>query len=115
MPREAKLFDASSGSVVRGFLKFSANIPPRWIQNAKASRKRFEPEIARAFGDLKHLRKTRPNARVTIETAVKEFTYYITAYGVPQSNVLRIVEIPDDTVPSAWAPQVTALSSRARC
>ena len=72
MPREAKLFDASSGSVVRGFLKFSANIPPRWIQNAKVSRKRLEPEIARAFGDLKRLRKTRPNARVTIETAVKE-------------------------------------------
>jgi Peptidase family M1 domain/TPR repeat len=46
------------------------------------------------------------------ETAVKEFTYYITAYGVPPSNVLRIVEIPDDTVPSAWAPQVVALSSR---
>lgn len=46
------------------------------------------------------------------ETAVKEFTYYITAYGVPPSNVLRIVEIPDDTVPSAWAPQVVAISSR---
>jgi len=46
------------------------------------------------------------------ETAVKEFTYYITAYGVPPSNVLHIVEIPDDTVPSAWAPQLVALSSR---
>ena len=28
MPREAKLFDSSSGSVSRGFLKFRANIPP---------------------------------------------------------------------------------------
>ena len=46
------------------------------------------------------------------ETAVKEFTYFITAYGVPPSNVLRIVEIPDDTVPSAWAPQLVALSGR---
>jgi hypothetical protein len=46
------------------------------------------------------------------ETAIKAFTYYITAYGVPPSNILRIVEIPDDTVPSAWAPQLTALSSR---
>jgi tetratricopeptide (TPR) repeat protein len=51
-------------------------------------------------------------ASVYAETAVKEFTYYITAYGVPPSNVLRIVEIPDDTVPSAWAPQLVALSSR---
>ena len=46
------------------------------------------------------------------ETAVKEFTYYITAYGVPPSNVLRIVELPDDTVPSGWAPQLVALSGR---
>jgi hypothetical protein len=50
MPRQARLFDASSGSVVRGFLKFSANIPPRWIKNARASRKRLEPEIVRIFG-----------------------------------------------------------------
>ncbi|PYV64884.1 MAG: peptidase M1, partial [Acidobacteria bacterium] len=47
------------------------------------------------------------------ETAVKEFTYFITLYGVPASNVLRVVEMPDDTVPSAWAPEFAALASRA--
>jgi len=72
MPREAKLFVSSSGSVVRGFLKFRANIPPRWIQNAKNSRKRVEPEVARAFDTLKRLRKARPNARVTIRNASKD-------------------------------------------
>src|SRR5215475_7962353 len=46
------------------------------------------------------------------ETAVKEFTYFITLYGVPPSNVLRVVELPDDTVPSAWAPEVAALAGR---
>jgi tetratricopeptide (TPR) repeat protein len=46
------------------------------------------------------------------ETAVKEFTYFITLYGPPASNVLRIVELPDDTVPSAWAPELAALASR---
>ncbi len=46
------------------------------------------------------------------QTAVKEFTYFITLYGVPPSNVLRIVELPDDTVPSAWAPEIAALASR---
>jgi hypothetical protein len=40
MPREAKLFASSAGSVVRAFLKFRANMPPRWIKNARASRKR---------------------------------------------------------------------------
>ena len=46
------------------------------------------------------------------ETAVKEFTYFITLYGPPASNVLRVVELPDDTVPSAWAPEVAALAGR---
>ncbi len=46
------------------------------------------------------------------ETAVKEFTYFITLYGPPSGNVLRIVELPDDTVPSSWAPQIAALASR---
>src|SRR5204862_5171278 len=46
------------------------------------------------------------------ETVVKEFTYFITLYGPPSSNVLRVVELPDDTVPSAWAPQLAALAGR---
>jgi tetratricopeptide (TPR) repeat protein len=46
------------------------------------------------------------------ETAVKEFTYFITLYGPLPSNVLRVVELPDDTVPSAWSPEVVALASR---
>ncbi len=46
-------------------------------------------------------------------TAVKEFTYFVTQYGVAPSTHLKIVEIPDDTVPSAWAPEIAAISSRA--
>jgi hypothetical protein len=46
------------------------------------------------------------------ETAVKEYTYYITLYGPLPTNVINIVEIPDDTVPAAWAPQIAAISSR---
>ena len=46
-------------------------------------------------------------------TAVKEFTYFVTQYGVAPSTRMKIVEIPDDTVPTAWAPEIAALSSRA--
>ncbi|HEX3352080.1 MAG TPA: M1 family aminopeptidase [Terriglobales bacterium] len=46
-------------------------------------------------------------------TAVKEFTYYVTLYGPAPSTTLRVVEIPDDTVPAAWAPEIAAISSRA--
>jgi aminopeptidase N len=47
------------------------------------------------------------------DTAIKEFTYFITLYGVAPSSTLRVVEIPDDTVPSAWAPSLAAIASRA--
>jgi hypothetical protein len=47
------------------------------------------------------------------ETALKEFTYYVTLYGAAPSTTLRVVEIPDDTVPSAWAPEMAAIASRA--
>ena len=46
-------------------------------------------------------------------TAVKAFTYFVTQYGNAPSTRLKIVELPDDTVPSAWAPEIAALSSRA--
>jgi hypothetical protein len=46
------------------------------------------------------------------ETAVKEFTYFITLYGAAPSTKLNVVEIPDDTVPAAYAPEIAAIASR---
>ncbi len=46
-------------------------------------------------------------------SAVKAFTYYVTQYGNAPSTSLKVVEIPDDTVPTAWAPEMAALASRA--
>lgn len=43
-------------------------------------------------------------------TAVQEFTYFITLYGLPQSQKLNVVELPGDTLPYAWAPQVVGLA-----
>ena len=45
-------------------------------------------------------------------TAVREFTFYVTQYGNAPSTRLNIVELPDDTVPAAWAPQIAAIASR---
>ena len=72
MPREAKFFESSSGSAVRGFSKFRANIPPRWIKNARTSRKRIEPEIVDALRSVKSLRKDRPRAQVALKNANKQ-------------------------------------------
>jgi hypothetical protein len=72
MAREAKLFDSSSGSAIRAFLKFEANIPPRWIRNARKSRKRIEPDIARVMRSVTRTRKHRPRAQAAIKIATRE-------------------------------------------
>jgi tetratricopeptide (TPR) repeat protein len=43
-------------------------------------------------------------------TAVQEFTYFITLYGTPLSQKLNVVELPGDTVPYAWAPEIAGLA-----
>jgi tetratricopeptide (TPR) repeat protein len=43
-------------------------------------------------------------------TAVQEFTYFITLYGIPQSQKLNVVELPSDTVPYAWAPEIAGIA-----
>src|ERR1700739_1720789 len=73
MPREAQLFVSSSGSAVRECSKFRANIPPRWIKNARNSRKRIEPEIVKALRSLKSIRQNRPRALVALKNATKQF------------------------------------------
>jgi aminopeptidase N len=46
-------------------------------------------------------------------TALKAFTFFVTQYGNAPSTKLNVIEIPDGTVPTAWAPEIAALSSRA--
>ena len=95
MPREAKLFSSSAGSAVRGFIKFRANIPPRWIKNARNSRKRLEPEIVEALRSVKSIRRNRPRAHVALKNASKEvktaLTRWETAYN--KENFYRGIRI----------------------
>ncbi len=46
------------------------------------------------------------------ETANKEMEYFSSIYGPPISPFLRVVELPDDTVPAWWAPEIAALATR---
>ena len=46
------------------------------------------------------------------DLAQKEFDFYTSLYGPGPSRVLNVVELPDDTVPSAWAPEIAGIASR---
>lgn len=43
-------------------------------------------------------------------TAAEQFEYFSSIYGEPESGRLNIVELPDDAVSAAWAPQIAAIA-----
>ena len=64
MPREAKLFEEARGTPLEGYFLLKAgggNIPPRWIENARAARRSRQPATVVAlregdWGDIGALR-----------------------------------------------------------
>src|SRR5256714_6478729 len=47
------------------------------------------------------------------DIAAKELEFFSGWYGPAPSPTLNLVELPDDTVPSAWAPEIAAIAGRA--
>jgi predicted negative regulator of RcsB-dependent stress response len=43
------------------------------------------------------------------QTASKEFDFFTDDFGVPETTHLNVVELPDDTLPAAWAPELAAI------
>ena len=44
------------------------------------------------------------------QTANKEFDFFGETFGDSASRLLNVVELPDDTVPSYWAPEIAAIA-----
>ncbi len=49
------------------------------------------------------------SANELAQTANKEFEYFTDNFGATEASHLNIVEIPDDTLPVAWAPELAAI------
>jgi Peptidase family M1 domain/Tetratricopeptide repeat len=43
------------------------------------------------------------------QTAAKEFDFFTSSFGAPETSHLNVVELPDDTLPSVWAPELAAI------
>lgn len=104
MAREAKLFESSKGSPARALFRLHGNIPPSWIDRARASRKAIEPDVMRAMKRLKTLRQKRPNAVVTIKAAEHELKLQLKAWELAfqkenfYSGLRALLEISRDGV-----------------
>ncbi|MGA3370867.1 MAG: M1 family aminopeptidase [Terracidiphilus sp.] len=43
------------------------------------------------------------------QTAAKEFDFFTDSFGALESGRLNVVELPDDTLPAVWAPELAAI------
>jgi hypothetical protein len=51
----------------------------------------------------------RSAAEQLAQTAAKEFDYFTESFGVPEISHVNVVELPDDTLPAFWAPELAAV------
>jgi len=51
----------------------------------------------------------RQAAQAWAETATREYDFFTDSFGMLGSSRLNVVELPDDTLPAAWAPELAAI------
>ncbi|HZD48215.1 MAG TPA: M1 family aminopeptidase [Silvibacterium sp.] len=44
------------------------------------------------------------------QSALRILAYFTSTFGLPESSTLNVVELPEDTVPTAWAPEIAAVA-----
>jgi predicted negative regulator of RcsB-dependent stress response len=50
------------------------------------------------------------SAAAYADTANREFAFFTSTFGFPESSHLNVVELPDDTVPAYWSPEIAAIA-----
>jgi hypothetical protein len=95
MPREPTFFCQALDRAARGFLRFRANIPPRWIKNAQKSRKWIEPEIVDALSSLRSIQRNRPRAYVAIKNISQQLKAVLSRWEIAyeKENFYRGIRI----------------------
>jgi tetratricopeptide (TPR) repeat protein len=49
------------------------------------------------------------SANQLAQTATKEFDFFTDSFGEPETSRLNVIELPDDTLPAVWAPELAAI------
>ena len=49
------------------------------------------------------------SANQLAQTATKEYDFFTDSFGEPETSHLNVIEIPDDTLPAVWAPELAAI------
>ena len=51
------------------------------------------------------------SANQLAQMATKEYDFFTDSFGAPETSHLNVMEIPDDTLPAVWAPELAAIQS----
>lgn len=73
---------------------------------------KFDAPVSGAAANI-HVYTTAAHKAAALDyagTALRELAYFESSFGVPDSTQLNVVELPDDTVPVAWAPEIAAVA-----
>ena len=72
---------------------------------------KFEPAVSPASNI--HIYTTAAHkaaAQEYAQEALRVLAFFTSSFGLPESSRLNVVELPDDTVPSFWAPEIAAIA-----
>lgn len=72
---------------------------------------RFDNPISAEAGNIKiYLTASHQKSGSELaQTAAKEFDFFTNSFGMPVTSRLNVVELPDDTLPAAWGPELAAM------
>ena len=73
---------------------------------------KFLPPVSGAAPNI-HVYTTAAHKAAALDyagTALREFAYFTSTFGIPESTQLNVVELPEDTVPAFWAPEIAAIA-----
>jgi tetratricopeptide (TPR) repeat protein len=72
---------------------------------------RYLPPVSVGAGNVKvYLTPAhQASANDLAQTASKEYDFFTDSFGVAETSRLNVVEIPDDTLPAVWAPELAAI------
>jgi tetratricopeptide (TPR) repeat protein len=72
---------------------------------------RFMPPVSVGAGNVKVYTTLahQQSANDFAQTASREYDFFTDEFGQPETTHLNVVEIPDDTLPAAWGPELAAV------
>lgn len=63
------------------------------------------PGNVKVYLPINHQANGNPLAQI----AARQYDFFTDAFGYPETAHLNVVELPDDTLPAAWAPELAAI------